>query len=122
MNQRSGRAAKSEKRKAKSEKRKAKSEKRKAKSEKRKAKSEKRKAKSEKRKAKSRSLGFARDDTVTSARLSYERGGSVGSALDQLKRTYWKSRGLPFTPFTGGAIQLANLPSSATRPLIRDWT
>src|SRR5882762_4766833 len=98
MNQRSGKAAKSEKRKAKSEKRKA---------------------------GPSASLGMTQlraRGSVTSAGLGYERGGSVGSALDQLKRTYWKSRGLPFTPFTGGAIQLANLPSSATRPLIRDWT
>src|SRR6267142_2215711 len=108
MNQRSGRAASSEKQKAKSKKQKAKS--------------KKQKTKNKKQKAKSRSLGFARDDTVTSARLSYERGGSVGSASGQLKRTYWKSSGLPFTPFTGGAIQLANLPSSATRPLIRDST
>src|SRR5882762_3015522 len=94
--------------------------------EKRKAESEKRKAKSEKRKAgPSASLGMTQlraRGSVTSARLSYECSGSVGSALDQLKRTYWKSSGLPFTPFTGGAIQLANLPSSATRPLIRDCT
>src|SRR5262245_31109610 len=40
----------------------------------------------------------------------------------QLNRTYSKSSGWLLTPVRGGAIQLANLPGSTTRPDISAWT
>jgi hypothetical protein len=40
----------------------------------------------------------------------------------QLNLTYSKFKGCPLIPRIGGAIQLANLPSSTTRPTINDCT